>query len=711
MKSYRVSLKKVVHILIVSLLLVSIFNLTTFAAAKSYSLGKKSYVKKETINNDVIFKGVFTSHSIYFNIEKWWSIENVEAEIKLSINQLVDLTKDSYITFNINGVPFYSYKIVYNPNQEIQSLKVSIPKDNLKEGINEFKIDGYSRITDKPCTDDINNANWIVIKKQSQININYKEKLVDNSIMNFPYPFLKSNQNDSQITQIVIPDNYTDNHLEKALLISAYLGKEDKSNFYKGELVKYSDLKKQNNENNIIFIGSNKSLPAEINNLFKDINNIDLSNSALIKLGNSPYKGNTENSKLMLIISDKEEYYLKAIKFLMNKEITTQISSDTFIIDDSLKEETQVKDLENRITFESLGFTHIQFKGPFRRTGTISYFLPKNKAIASGAKIKLNFRYSENLDFNRSLVTIYINDIPIGSKKLEKENVASDELEVQIPTDVINSNYIEVKIAFDLEAIGSYCEIRQEEMPWAIVNGSSYINLETKDLTGYFFNKYPSPFIIDGKFNELLFSVPDNLNSNELINLCRVFALMGKEIKYNNGSFEVSRYSNLNGREKNKNLIIYGTPDSNNIIKDLNESLWFKYADNYKFFIGNEKLYLTEPFNSKIASFQLDISPYNSQKAMLVVTSPSKDVLLDSLAYLGDSSKIDKLIGDSAIVDGYGNLRTFKFKKDEEKPVYEKMKKLDTAGRGLLGIIVLIIIFFTASAIMYFIKNKEKKNK
>ncbi|MDZ5000856.1 hypothetical protein GNF79_17685, partial [Clostridium perfringens] len=79
MKIYRVSLRKAIHILILSFLLVSIFNLITFAAPKSYSVGKKSYVKKETINNDVIFKGVFTSHSIYFSIEKWWSVEKIEA--------------------------------------------------------------------------------------------------------------------------------------------------------------------------------------------------------------------------------------------------------------------------------------------------------------------------------------------------------------------------------------------------------------------------------------------------------------------------------------------------------------------------------------------------------------------------------------------------------------------------------------------------------
>jgi len=323
----------------------------------------------------------------------------------------------------------------------------------------------------------------------------------------------------------------------------------------------------------------------------------------------------------------------------------------------------------------------------------------------------LHFRYSDNLDFNKSLITVYINNIAIGSKKLEKENALADTLELSIPSNIIKNNYIEIKLAFDLELIDSYCEMRQEETPWALIDGSSYIYSETQNSLGYFFEKYPAPFALDNRFNDVLISVPDSLSSKELTSLGKCFSVIGEEINGNVGEIDVSRYSNLNGREKNKNLIVYGTPSTNTLIKDLNKKLWFKYDDNYNYFIGNEKLYLTEPFNSNISMFQLDLSPYNTQKAMLVLTAPNNDILLNSLSYLESSNEVNKLIGDSIIIDEYGDIRKFRFKEEDKKPVYEKIIGLDKSSRGILIIVALIFIFLLASTIMYLIKNKKRKFK
>ncbi|WP_051993135.1 hypothetical protein [Clostridium sartagoforme] len=124
MKSYDFNIKRLLTIVILSIILfISSFE-NVVLAEQNNNIGSKSYIKNEVINDDITFKGVFTSHSIYFNIDKWWSIENVDIEINLSVNQLVDVTKDSYITFNINGVPFYSSKLVYNPKQEVQNIKL-----------------------------------------------------------------------------------------------------------------------------------------------------------------------------------------------------------------------------------------------------------------------------------------------------------------------------------------------------------------------------------------------------------------------------------------------------------------------------------------------------------------------------------------------------------------------------------------------------------
>ena len=705
MKSFK--LVKYINVLILSFILLISFNNVSWAEPKRYSLGNETFSKSEVISNDIVFKGVFSNYSFYFNVDKWINVESLTSNINLDVNQLISSAKESYITLSLNGVPFYSTSIVYDESKKVQNIKVDIPLDNLKEGSNEFKIEGYCRISDEPCTDDVNIANWLVIKKDSSIDINYKERLVDNKIMYFPYPFIKSN-NVSNDTKIVVPDDYSDNDLQRALLLSTYLGKKNTSD-YKLDIVKYGDLKKKDNDSNIIYIGSKTSIPSEINNVFSDLKNLYLSNSAVIRLGNSPYVNNNGASKIMVITSDNESYNLKAINLLINDKLTTQIDSDKFIVSDDIDEKIKVEEVKNTISLSDMGINELQFKGLFRSESSFSYFIPKNRIIASGGKIKLNFRYSDNLDFDKSLLTVYINNSPIGSKKLEKENALSDELVLTIPSNAINSNYIEVKLAFDLQLPNTYCERREDEMPWAVIGGDSYIHYETQNINGYFFDKYPSPFVMDNKFNDLLLSVPDNLSSKELTSLGNIFEIIGTEIISNTGNLEVSRYDNLNGREKDKNLIIYGTPDTNKLIKDLNKNLWFKYNDDYSEFIGNEKLFLTEDFNSNISIFQLDISPYNNQKAILAITSPNEDILMKSLSYLGNNNELLKLNGDCAIIDNYGELRTFKFKEDIETPIYEKVKSLESNSKIIIGLLSLILIFISLSIFMFYAKNKKSK--
>ncbi len=698
-------LRKSFIIVILAFILLS-FNKISFAEPKENFLGNNIYSKSEIINSDIIFKGVFSNYSFYFNVDKWINVESLTSNININVNQLVDSSKESYITFSLNGVPFYSKDIIYDESKKTQNIKVDIPLDNIKEGANEFKIEGYCRISDEPCVDDVNIANWIVIKKDSSVDIKYKERVVDNKIMNFPYPFIKASNNND--TKIVIPNDYSDYDLQRAFLLSSYLVGNNTIN-NKIEIIKYNDLKKKDNDSNIIYLGSKDSIPSEINNMFSDLEGLDLSSSAVIRLGNSPYTNDKDISKLMVITSEDESYNLKAINLLRNDDLISQIDSDKFIVTKDINEIMKVDEVKNIVSLKDMGINELQFKGLFRSESTISYFIPKNRVISDGGKIKLNFRYSDNLDFDKSLLTVYINNSPIGSKKLEKENALNDNLEITIPSNAIANNYVEIKLAFDLELPNTYCERREEEMPWAVISGDSYINYATENSNGYFFDKYPAPFVVDNRFNDVLLSVPDTMSSEELTLLGDIFEIIGTEISNNTGNLEVARYSNLNEREKDKNLIIYGTPKNNELIKDVNNNLWFKYDENYDKFIGNEKLFLTEDFNSNISIFQLDISPYNKQRAMLVLTSPNKDILIKSLRYLGDNNKLINLSGDSVIVDKYGEIRTFKFKEDIKTPIYEKFIKLESNSKLIIGLLVLIAIFIGLSVFMFYSKNKKDK--
>lgn len=654
--------------------------------------------------SDINFKGVFSSHSLYFNIDKYSVPKSLQTNIIFTISQLVDEAKNATITFSVNGTSFYSSKVFYKSNTEEQNIKVPIPMNLIKSGINEFKVETYCRISDKYCTDDVNNANWITLKKASSILMQFVDKESTNNISEFSYPFIKANGDINNNVVIAIPDDYKEGELTAALMLQSYLSKLSGSKDFNGVVMKYSAIPK---DRDIIYVGGLKNLPSNIKNLYSNkISDQSYNDDALIEKSNSPFNN---DRKLMSIISENEDMLIKAIKLLMNEDVVSQLNTDTFKVDKNVKVDEKPQEELTKLTFKELGLKEMQLTGPFRQSASLNYTLPSSRVLASGAKIKLFVRYSQNLDFDRSLLTIYINGTPIGSKKLKKKLANSDELELPIPKDVKMSNYINIKVAFDLEQKNLTCQFRQEETPWALVTGDSYIYIPNNKSNFYKFDTYPQPFISQKEFDNVAVVVPENLSEDEIEGISKMFSYMGKDMSYNSGDLKIVNEENFSNKYNNMNLILYGSPQNNKVIKDLNSKLWFKYNDQYNSFIGNEKLYLTNPYASNISVFQFDVSPYNESRAALILTSPKEDLLLKSLQYIYSADYISKLSGDCTLIDSYGNIKNFQFKKDNTNSAYDKLQDIKTNGKVFIGFIVMLFIFSVLAVVLYKYKYKKFK--
>lgn len=662
----------------------------------------KENIKYFKLNNDIVFKGLFSDYTWYFKVDKMWDTESVNLDFLYSVTQIIDKSKDATITFSLNGTPFYSQKVFYTETN-LQNIKLQFPKNLIKEGINDLKIEGYCRITDKPCSDDVNNANWITIGNQTNILAKFKNRETSNNISQFPYPFYRVNENRGEDCLILIPDNYKESQLTAALMLAAYFGRINEYGEYRPIIRKLADNKEKFN-GNIIYIGNYENMPKDYKALYGN-SDTDFNTNASIKLVSTNNKAN----KIMSILSENDELLIKAARALANDKLVTQLQKDNFIINNSTNVIDTKSSKETKLTFKDLGYNELKLVGQFRRNAVISYLLPKNKVLSHGSSINLFTRYSDNLDFDKSLLTIYVNGTPIGSKKLEKDKVNRDELKLEIPSDVTSSNYIEINIAFDLQLENSSCETRQQDMPWALVTGESNFHFSSNDLSFYSFDTYPNPFVFDNKFNNLGLVIPDEISSIELTSLSALFSYMGKEVKDNSGDFTVIKSSNFSDKQYNKNIILYGTPQNNGVIKKVNSNLWFKYNEGYNKLLSNEKLYLSDTFSENISQFQFDISPFNKQTAILIITSPNEETLRKSLLYLSSSNGIMKAVGDSLVIDKFGNIRTFKFKEETKKPIYETIKGLNESSKNFIIFIILIAVFFVIATVLYYNKNKSFK--
>ena len=694
--------KKIEELLkIISLILVVSFiipvNIATAFTKNSYTYTNETYISKIELNSNITFHGVFDSYRWIFNSKSKDGTERVTLNLEIeSTDVLADKVK-SYLTFSLNGSEFYSMEI-NKRNGEPQTLTINLPGYLLKDGSNEVKVEGYLRCSDEPCTDDYNTANWLVLGEKSNIELVEKAKVYGNKIIEFPYGLSESYDSNNKI---IIPDKYTDGELSSALKFQTLLGGINGN----GEIVKWSD-RGDLSKSNVIFIGSKEEGESNLPIISNDIKDLPLDNEAYIGVNNSPFSTRSD-LKLISIISNSETELESAIKFLMNKDIYGQVSSSSTFVNSKLDLDKEIKPISSIITLDELGISEMKVEGLFRKEVKIGYALPKNKKLSPGDKLELNLRYSENLDFDRSLFTVYINDTPIGSKKLEREKANNDNISIVIPKDVLNTSYLEIKLAYDLNLKGVECEKNQHEQPWGLVTGDSYIQINSRNTNEFYFNNYPAPFVEDWDINDTMFIVPDNLQSKELTALGNMANLMGKGMRYNLGKIGAVSIGNLKDEHKDNNIIVYGTPNSNKLIKELNNSLWFKYDKDWSKFLSNEKLYLMDDYAKNIATFQLDYSSYSSRKFMLVLTSPNEELLTKSLVYLGKETEVYKLYGDGAVIDIDGNVRNFKYKESEEVPIYEELKGLEGGEKTLLIISGLIFVFIIVAAVLYLNKNRD----
>lgn len=694
---------------IISLILVVSFiipvNIATAFTKNSYTYTNETYISKIELKSNITFHGVFDSYRWIFNSNSKEGTERATLNLEIEATDVLNDKIKSYLTFSLNGSQFYSMEI-NKENGEPQTVTVNLPSYLLKEGSNEVKVEGYLRSSDEPCTDDYNTANWLVLGGKSNIELVEKAKVYGNKIIEFPYGLSESYDSNNKI---IIPDKYTDGELSSALKFQTLLGGINGN----GEIVKWGD-RGDLSKSNVIFIGSKQEGESNLPIISNDIKDLPLDNEAYIGVNNSPFSTRSD-LKLISIISNSETELESAIKFLMNKDIYGQVSSSSTFVNSNLDLDKEIKPISSIITLDELGISEMKVEGLFRKEVKIGYALPKNKKLSPGDKLELNLRYSENLDFDRSLFTVYINDTPIGSKKLEREKANNDNISIVIPKDVLNTSYLEIKLAYDLNLKGVECEKNQHEQPWGLVTGDSYIQINSRNTNEFYFNNYPAPFVQDWDINDTMFIIPDNLPSKDLTALGNMANLMGKGMRYNLGKIGAVSIGNLKDEHKDNNIIVYGTPNSNKFIKELNNSLWFKYDKDWSKFLSNEKLYLMDDYAKNIATFQLDYSIYSSGKFMLVLTSPNEELLTKSLVYLGKETEVYKLYGDGAVIDIDGNVRNFKYKESEEEPMYEQLKGLEGGEKTLLIISGLIFVFIIAAAVFYLNKNRDiirsKKNK
>ncbi len=627
--------------------------------AKAPEVTKPEYEEtsytQDTFFTQRVLKGIYSSSALYFYVPDYWDTKYVYAEIQYDISQLIEQTASS-VTFSINNVPLESYRLEYKEGRS-QLLYVKIPVSELTKGYNSFTVSAYARLfNDEGCVDDYSDANWFSIKDTSYVRSGYECKDPENRISYYPYPFMSTANQSGEGLTIAVSDQAANGEIAAAMNLmgdlSSYTVDENSI-----QLCLLSDLYKTSPTRTIV-ISSYENLPEEYKKLVVKIP--DNTGNTTVSFADDA-KGNP----LLIITSAEAENLSEAVFMLMDENRLMQESSNVASVEKGSAllavNSAKMSDMiAGKYTLEDIMGSGLSYVGPFHQENFVYLPVSQDFILSDSGKVALKFRYSENLDFTRSLVTVYWGDIPIASKKLSLEKAPGDELNFDMPSDTIGTTAASLKISFDLEIADLICTPRQQNMPWAYISRESTIYLPPSSDITLSFDRKASPFRLGGKFNDVMIITSNQPSTNELNLLGQIIAMYGNGVEPY-GNLYVRKAAEFTQEDSDYNIITTGTYSGNSLISQINGNLNFKYGISGTGFESNEQLVLSKEYSGKISILQLLESPFALNRGLLAVTGSNEDSLLKTQEYLRDSVLRSKLIKDCAIIDNDFNMEAFRF--------------------------------------------------
>ncbi|WMC93724.1 cellulose biosynthesis cyclic di-GMP-binding regulatory protein BcsB [Kineothrix sp. MB12-C1] len=660
------------------------------------SAEEQMQLHEENFSADHDLKGLFASCEEYFQVGDW-EVEDAKATIIYTATTLVRQEVSDF-TVSLNSEPIYSQKIPLTAG-ETQELTITLPKRLLTEGANSIRMESYIRTNENdPCEDDISTASWMVVREDSHVSVSYKPTVVCRNVADVYRQMTSIEGLENEKSAVFLPQGPTENELTSAAYLLSGISLNAILDYEKMALVEIEELKDMSAYRYGAYVCEYGRLPGNIKSLLSEEQKAAAEKGSIIAFVET--QGGTD----LLVVTGKDTTSMQnACRLFGNKSNMEQ----TKAVWRKVAAEEDVNVLQLPEVHYLLTQTGSYVSGPFIQTAFFTVPMNANKSIAAGSETEIHFRYAQNLDFDRSLVTVYIDDIPIGSKKLEKSSANGDVLKVSIPDDLQVTGNFALRVTFDLEMKDLMCDIRRQEMPWAYVTNESTVSLKTEEVPWLLFDYYPGPFIYEGRLNQVVIILPVEEGKEELDAMRKILLTLGRYQTDNSGTIRVCRADNM-GDLSASNIISIGCLSDNPIVQQINNQLYFQFSPEGTTLRSNEKMKIEANYGASLGTAQLLYSPYSANKyALLAVSGVTKEGMAKAADYLGSVEKNWQIFGDGYVTDGE-LIACHRFGPDNGKQyslLFEMTRQSSIAALLIIGGSVLLLM--TLSLIMIWIKHRR----
>lgn len=664
----------------------------------AYAVPLQPALFEQAFSTDHTLTGLFASFTESFYAGDW-AVDQAVFSMSCQVTQLAIAQYSTY-TVSMNGQKVYSAQVPLTDGAK-QLVQITLPPETVKEGVNYLTMETYIRTNDPmPCADDVSKANWMNVFKDSTITLSYRPLAVIGSIAALYKQFTSIDALQNKQSAFVIEENAGESTLSCAAMAMTGIAKNAQL-FYENIGLR------RNLGGGALFQDPYQIYISRYDQMAGDIQAaLTPSESGIAKAGIALVLINRDDRYVLAAIGADDDAMITIGRLLGNAAYMAQLQNAWTGLTKDVNVLTPSMNVQ---PYMMLTDTGAYVKGPFRQDASFYIQFPENRALAAESGLRLMFRYAENLDFDRSLVTVYVDENPVGSKKLSMENAKGDSLELSIPADLKISGSFSVRVAFDLEIKDLWCTLRQEETPWAYVSNDSMLKLNSVFVQGLLFENYPSPFVLDGRLNDVAVVLPSDPSGADYEMFRKMMLAIGRYVTDNSGTLRVLRGIGK-GSLPSANIISIGRYAVSQIAMDHNQELFFRFSKDGSTIDSNEKMLIEPGYGAGLGSAQLLYSPLSGQKrALLVVSGVSDEAMLKTLPFLGSAQGIWKVYGDGFVADNDA-AHSFRFKADNAAvapAAWQSFARQDVLGLSLAGGGILLLTLFAFSMMM--MKHRRRK--
>lgn len=669
-------------------------------AAAAFAAGAEAgaYYADFTFGGVRTLSGITTTLSLYANLPKYAQPTNAVLCLSYTASDLI-LTDISSLTFYMNGTPFGSKQIVVRGDGAQTVVYVTVPVELLQTGYNLLEILSYVRLTDdEGCKDDYNGANWVKIADTTCLRIYYEISDDADELYMYPYPFVSLMDATGANSAIVTSDQAEEAELTAAMMLMAGMG-NSLSSQNDMEMCRLSETERKN----VLYVGLKKNTPQSILNL---LNQDVPATGALVQRATDGEKN------YLLIIANEEDALAEGASLMSDTARVAQLHMvQTYVTvgeaaQYALASTSSGLALNGQYTIKDVLGAGMSFSGPFAQTSTIYLPVPEDYVLSSESRFSFDIRYSENLDFDRSLLTIYWgSNIPLYSHKLSKEGAVGETLTFSVPADAIGEAGSSMTIVFDLEIKDLDCTVRSMNTPWAYIAANSTLYLPQGKNTSLSLSSLPAPFQVSGKLNKTALVLSDDPTKEEMTLAGRVMAMIGAgSTPY--GEFTTVTASHFSeAKFYDYNLIVVGLSEKNAAIKQMNTSLLFGYTPDMSQLAESTKLVMNSEYARNAGVIQVFTSPYSDTTSVLAVTASTQTGIDNLLEILSSERSRWSLGKEALVIDPYGGASSYQFTvttlgtQSDEKPSFTEvvMKNREPmillmVGMGCMALLLIAVV-------------------